>query len=176
MKFKLLMKEVVTNPYQWLATSLDTIRQANWYRSPQTIDSCPGTTITIAGRSLINFASNDYLGLAGDRRLIEAAITATEKYGTGSTGSRLLSGDRPLHQELERAIVNLKQTEAAIVFSSGYLANLGTIAALVGQRDLILSDKYNHSSLKNGAKLSGARLLEYHHCNLEDLQIGRAHV
>ena len=165
------MKEIVTNPYQWLATSLDTIRQANWYRSPQTIDSIPGTIITLEGHSLINFASNDYLGLAGDRRLIEAAITATEKYGTGSTGSRLLSGDRPLHQELERAIVNLKQTEAAIVFSSGYLANLGTIAALVGQRDLILYDKYNHSSLKNGAKLSGARLLEYHHCNLEDLRV-----
>ena len=164
------MKEVVTNPYQWLATSLDTIRQANWYRSPQTIDSLPGTIITLEGRSFINFASNDYLGLAGDRRLIEAAIAATEKYGTGSTGSRLLSGDRPLHQELERAIANLKQTEAAIVFSSGYLANLGTISALVGQRDLILSDKYNHSSLKNGAKLSGAKLLEYHHCNLENLR------
>lgn len=164
------MKEVVVNPYQWLTNSLETIQQANWYRSPQTIDSLPGPIITLNGHSLINFASNDYLGLAGDRRLIEAAITATEKYGTGSTGSRLLSGDRPLHQELEREIANLKQTEAAIAFSSGYLANLGTIAALVGQRDLILSDQYNHSSLKNGAKLSGATLREYHHCDLEDLR------
>ena len=164
------MKEAVANPYQWLANSLETIRQANWYRSPQTIDSFPGTTINLEGHSLINFASNDYLGLAGDRRLIEAAIAATEKYGTGSTGSRLLSGDRPLHQELEQAIAHLKQTEAALAFSSGYLANLGTISALVGQRDLILSDRYNHSSLKNGAKLSGARLGEYDHCDLEDLR------
>jgi 8-amino-7-oxononanoate synthase len=158
------------NPYQWLEKSLATIRKANWYRSPQISDSLPGTFITIGGHSLINFASNDYLGLAGDSRLIEAAISATQKYGTGSTGSRLLSGSRPLHRELEKAIATLKQTEDAIVFSSGYLANLGTIAALVGQQDLILSDKYNHSSLKNGAKLSGAKLIEYYHCNLEDLQ------
>lgn len=158
------------NPYQWLEKSLEAIRQANWYRSPQISDSLPGTFITVGGRSLINFASNDYLGLAGERRLIEAAISATQKYGTGSTGSRLLSGSRPLHRELEREIARLKQTEDAIIFSSGYLANLGTIAALVGQRDLILSDKFNHSSLKNGAKLSGAKFIEYHHCNLEDLQ------
>ncbi|MEG4583827.1 8-amino-7-oxononanoate synthase [Microcoleus sp. MOSTC5] len=157
------------DPYAWIEKSLDTIRRAHWYRSPQSIESSPGPVVELAGRRLINFASNDYLGLAGDDRLIQAAIAATKEFGTGATGSRLLSGHRDLHRQLELAIANLKQTEDALVFSSGYLANLGAIVSVVGKRDLILSDKYNHSSLKNGAALSGATALEYSHCNLEDL-------
>ncbi|MBD0313849.1 MAG: 8-amino-7-oxononanoate synthase, partial [Microcoleus sp. T3-bin5] len=153
----------------WIEKSLDTIRRAHWHRSPQSIESSPGAVVKLAARRLINFASNDYLGLAGDDRLIQAAMAATKEFGTGATGSRLLSGHRDLHQQLELAIANLKQTEDALVFSSGYLANLGAIVSVVGKRDLILSDKYNHSSLKNGAALSGATALEYSHCHLEDL-------
>ena len=158
------------NPYAWIEKSLDTIRRADWYRSPQLIESCPGPRVKLAGDWLINFASNDYLGLAGDDRLIQAAIAATKEFGTGTTGSRLVGGHRQLHRQLEQAIANLKQTEDALVFSSGYLANLGAIGAIVGKRDLILSDKYNHSSLKNGATLSGAQTVEYDHCNVEDLK------
>jgi 8-amino-7-oxononanoate synthase len=158
-----------SSPYDWIDKSLRTIHRANWYRSPQMINSLAGAEIELEGRKLINFASNDYLGLAGDDRLIQAAIAATQYYGTGSTGSRLLSGHRQLHRDLELAIANLKQTEDALVFSSGYLANLGTIAALVGDRDLILSDSYNHSSLKSGAKLSSATIIEYQHGNIADL-------
>ncbi|HEY9301458.1 MAG TPA: 8-amino-7-oxononanoate synthase [Phormidium sp.] len=157
------------DPYAWIEKSLDTIRRAHWHRSPQSIESSPGAVVKLAARRLINFASNDYLGLAGDDRLIQAAMAATKEFGTGATGSRLLSGHRDLHQQLELAIANLKQTEDALVFSSGYLANLGAIVSVVGKRDLILSDKYNHSSLKNGAALSGATALEYSHCNLEEL-------
>ena len=157
------------DPYAWIEKSLDTIRRAHWHRSPQSIESSPGAVVKLAARRLINFASNDYLGLAGDDRLIQAAMAATKEFGTGATGSRLLSGHRDLHQQLELAIANLKQTEDALVFSSGYLANLGAIVSVVGKRDLILSDKYNHSSLKNGAALSGATAVEYSHCNLEDL-------
>ncbi|MEG3897168.1 MULTISPECIES: 8-amino-7-oxononanoate synthase [unclassified Microcoleus] len=157
------------DPYAWIDKSLDTIRRAHWYRSPQSIESCPGPVVKLAGRRLINFASNDYLGLAGDDRLIQAAMAATKEFGTGATGSRLVGGHRDLHRQLEQAIANLKQTEDALIFSSGYLANLGAIASVVGKRDLILSDKYNHSSLKNGAALSGATALEYNHCNVEDL-------
>jgi 8-amino-7-oxononanoate synthase len=157
------------DPYAWIEKSLDTIRRAHWHRSPQSIESSPGPVVKLAARRLINFASNDYLGLAGDDRLIQAAMAATKEFGTGATGSRLLSGHRDLHQQLELAIANLKKTEDALVFSSGYLANLGAIVSVVGKRDLILSDKYNHSSLKNGAALSGATALEYSHCNLEDL-------
>ena len=157
------------DPYTWIEKSLDTIRRAHWYRSPQKIDNCPGPTVQLAGRRLINFASNDYLGLAGDDRLIQAAIAATKEFGTGATGSRLIGGHRDLHRQLEVALANLKQTEDALVFSSGYLANLGAIASLVGKRDLILSDQYNHSSLKNGAVLCGATALEYSHCHLDNL-------
>jgi len=157
------------DPYAWIEKSLNTIRRAHWHRSPQSIESSPGPVVKLAARRLINFASNDYLGLAGDDRLIQAAMAATKEFGTGATGSRLLSGHRDLHKQLELAIANLKKTEDALVFSSGYLANLGAIVSVVGKRDLILSDKYNHSSLKNGAALSGATALEYSHCNLEDL-------
>ncbi|MBD2743963.1 8-amino-7-oxononanoate synthase [Coleofasciculus sp. FACHB-1120] len=159
-----------TNPYAWVEQSLATIHRADWYRSVQAIASRPGATVRLEGREVINFASNDYLGLAGDERLIQAAVAATQAFGTGSTGSRLLSGHRELHRELEKAIASLKQTEDALVFSSGYLANLGAIAALVGKRDLIVSDGYNHSSLKNGAILSGATVIEYSHCNVEELK------
>ena len=161
---------MLNDPYAWIEQSLETIHRADWYRSVQTIGSRPGAIIQMDGRSLINFASNDYLGLAGDERLIQAAVAATQEFGTGSTGSRLLTGHRELHSQLEVAIASLKQTEDALVFSSGYLANLGAIAALVGKRDLILSDQYNHSCLKNGAILSGATVIEYRQCDVETLK------
>ncbi|MBD2295363.1 8-amino-7-oxononanoate synthase [Anabaena sphaerica FACHB-251] len=151
------------NPYAWIEASLETIHRADWYRSVQTINSLPGATVLLSGQKVINFASNDYLGLAGDERLQTAAIKAIQQFGTGSTGSRLLSGHRELHRELEQAIASTKQTEDAVVFSSGYLANIGVITALIGKRDLILSDQYNHSSLKRGAVLSGAAVIEYPH-------------
>jgi 8-amino-7-oxononanoate synthase len=159
-----------TDPYAWIEKSLDTIHRADWYRSVQTIDGLPGAVIQLEGFSLLNFASNDYLGLAGDQRVINGAILATNQLGTGATGSRLLTGHRALHRQLEISIASLKQTEDAIVFSSGYLANIGTITSLVGKRDLIFSDKYNHSSLKNGAILSGATVVEYAHCHIQDLR------
>ncbi|MCL6436413.1 MAG: 8-amino-7-oxononanoate synthase [Leptolyngbyaceae cyanobacterium HOT.MB2.61] len=157
----------VTDPYAWIESALETIYQADWYRSVKAIQGRPGAVVQLEGKPVINFASNDYLGLAGDERLVQAAIAATQEYGTGSTGSRLISGHRELHRELERAIARLKQTEDALVFSSGYLANLGTINALAGKRDLILADQYNHASLKNGAILSGATILEYRHGDIE---------
>lgn len=154
---------------QYLQKSLHTIKKANWYRQEQKITDLSGCTITIDGQRMINFASNDYLGLATDVRLKQAAMEAVERYGTGSTGSRLLSGHRTLHGQLEKAIASFKQTDEALVFSSGYLANLGTISALMGKKDLILEDEYNHSSLKNGAKLSQAHRIEYKHLDCQDL-------
>lgn len=153
----------------WWDKSLKTIHRAKWYRSVKEISGLPGAVIELEGRQVINFASNDYLGLAGDSRLIEAAVTAIKNYGTGSTGSRLLTGHCQLHRQLERAIASWKGAEDAVVFSSGYLANLGTITAVVGAKDLILGDQYNHSSLKNGAKLSQATAIDYLHCNMADL-------
>ncbi|MBR8835935.1 MAG: 8-amino-7-oxononanoate synthase [Stigonema ocellatum SAG 48.90 = DSM 106950] len=160
---------MLRNPYAWIEESLTTIHRADWYRSVQTIHGLPGATVLLEGQEVINFASNDYLGLAGDERMIAASTAAIQEFGTGSTGSRLLSGHRELHRDLEVAIASLKQTEDAVVFSSGYLANIGTITAVVGKRDLILSDQYNHSSLKNGAILSGATVIEYPHCDVTTL-------
>ncbi len=145
----------MSDAYAWLDRALATIHRACWYRSP--------TTIANTHSALVNFGSNNYLGLAGDARLQAAAIAAIQTYGTGSTGSRLLSGHLELHAALERAIANLKGTEDALVFSTGYMANLGTIAAVVGARDLVLQDAYNHACLKQGASLSGAKVLTYPH-------------
>ncbi len=160
----------MADPYSWINKSLNTIHRANWYRSVKAIAGKPGAVVELSGKPVINFASNDYLGLAGDQRLIDAAVAATQVYGTSSTGSRLLSGHKELHRELEQAIASLKQTEDALVFSSGYLANLGTVSALVGRKDLILGDQYNHSSLKKGAILSGATTIDYLHNNVADLR------
>jgi 8-amino-7-oxononanoate synthase len=155
--------------YGWIDRALTTIHRAGWFRQVRTIDG-PGTVIEVEGQRLINFASNDYLGFASDSRLKQAAIQAIEQYGTGATGSRLVTGERPLHRELERAIATLKGTEDALVFSSGYAANLGAIGSLVGKRDLVLGDRYNHASLKAGAQVSGAHYIEYDHCSLEHLK------
>lgn len=149
--------------------SLAALHRAQRYRTVQVTQGMAGAVMTREGQPLINFASNDYLGLAGDPRLAAAAVEAIATYGTGSTGSRLLSGHRDLHQALERALATLKHTEDALVFSSGYLANLSTIAALVGPPDLILSDEYNHSSLRSGAKVSGATTYDYRHGDVAHL-------
>jgi 8-amino-7-oxononanoate synthase len=154
---------------EWIDRDLDTLKRAGWYRSPRNLDGMAGRTIWQDGKELLNFASNDYLGLAGDRRLRDVAIRAIETYGTGSTGSRLTSGERPIHRELEAAIAKLKGVEDALVFSSGYSANIGVIPAIVGARDAIFGDAYNHASLKNGMKLSGAAIYEYHHGDLTEL-------
>ena len=159
----------MASPYSWLDKSLQTIHKANWYRSVQAIEGKTGPVVNVGGRQIVNFASNDYLGFAGDSRLIEKAIAAAQRFGTGATGSRLLSGHRELHRELEKAIAALKGTEDAVVFSSGYLANIGTVSALASDRDLILTDEYNHASLKDGATLSGAKVITYRHSDTAHL-------
>ncbi len=156
--------------YDWLQSSLKTIHKAGWYRTTRTITSAVGNCIEVEGKQYINFSSNDYLGLANDYRLKNAAIAAIQRHGTGTTGSRLVTGHRALHDQLEQSIAALKGTEAALVFSSGYSANIGTIAALVGKRDLILNDQYNHASLRNGSALSGGTCLDYQHCNMPNLR------
>jgi 8-amino-7-oxononanoate synthase len=154
--------------YGWIDRSLATIHRAGWHRRTQVVNG-PGPEIVVAGQTLLNFSSNDYLGLAGDDRLKQAAKDAIDRYGTGATGSRLVTGEREIHRELEASIARLKHTEDALVFSSGYGANLGAIAAFVGARDLVLGDRYNHSSLRLGAVASGATVVDYEHGNLGDL-------
>lgn len=119
--------------------------------------------------SPINFCSNDYLGLSQDSRLKAAAVAAVERFGAGAGASRLVTGNHPLYAELERKIAALKGCEAALVFGSGYLANLGAIPALVGVGDLIVADELSHACMVSGARLSGARVEMFRHNDIEHL-------
>jgi 8-amino-7-oxononanoate synthase len=134
------------------------------------ISSAQGPEVEIAGRRFINFSSNDYLGLANDPRLREAATAAIDEFGFGTGGSRLISGTQSPHLSLERGLAKWKGTEAALCFSSGYAAALGTIPALVTKNDVVVLDKLCHASLIDGAKLSGAVLRVFPHNHLGKLE------
>lgn len=122
------------------------------------------------GGDLVNMASNDYLGLADDPRLVEAAQRAAEQYGVGAGASRLVCGHTSPHAELEARIADYKQTEAALVFTSGYAANVGVLTALIGPRDAIFADRLNHASLIDGARQSRALVRIFRHGDLEHLE------
>src|SRR5437762_4666472 len=149
---------------------LNALRARSLERKLREIGSAQGPEIEIAGRRLINFSSNDYLGLANDSRLREAALAAIKEFGVGAGASRLVSGTQSPHLRLENALARWKGTEAALSFSSGYAAALGTIPALVARNDIILLDKLCHASLIDGAKLSGAILRVFPHNHLGKLE------
>jgi 8-amino-7-oxononanoate synthase len=149
---------------------LQELRARSLDRHLREIESAQGPEIEIASHRLINFSSNDYLGLANDSRLRDAAIAAIGEFGVGSGASRLVSGTQSPHVRLERALAKWKRVEAALCFSSGYAAALGTIPALAGKNDVILLDKLCHASLIDGAKLSGAALRVFPHNHLGKLE------
>lgn len=122
------------------------------------------------GRELRDFSSNDYLALSQHPELVAAGRAALERYGTGAGAARLLSGNFSVHQELEAAVAKLKGQAAALLFGSGYMANTGIIPALVGRDDLIFTDRLNHASIYDGCRLSGARLVRFHHNDLNHLE------
>jgi 8-amino-7-oxononanoate synthase len=130
----------------------------------------PGGRIRVAGQVLLNLSSNDYLGLAQDPRLIAGAQTAAARWGVGAGASRLVVGHLALHGEVETELAAFKGTEAAVIFSTGYMANVGTIAALMGPGDIIYSDRLNHASIMDGIKLSGAALQRFPHRDLNRLE------
>jgi len=152
------------------AEQLKALRAASLDRHLFEISSPQSPEIEIAGRRLLNFSSNDYLGLGNDPRLREAAIAAMNEFGVGAGASRLISGTQSPHLRLERTLAKWKGTDAALCFSSGYAAALGTIPSLVTRDDVILLDKLCHASLIDGAKLSGAYLRVFPHNNLRKLE------
>ena len=129
-----------------------------------------GPVVEMAGRQILLLASNDYLGLGTHPEVIQSAIEATQRFGTGAGAARLVSGSLPPHQELESALAQFKGTEAALTFGSGYLANIGTIPALVEQGGLILADRLCHASLIDGCRLSAADFRIYHHNDIDHLR------
>ena len=138
-------------------------------RTLRIFSSAPGPRVTLDGRDVVQFSSNDYLGLAADPRLEQAAADAISRFGCGAGSSRLIEGTTELHAGLEEALASLKMTAASLVFTSGYQANVGTLSALVGAGDAIFSDERNHASLIDGCRLSRATVHVYRHCDAEHL-------
>ena len=149
---------------------LAALREQNLFRELRRVDSPQSSRIQLAGKSFLNFSSNDYLGLANHPALKEAAIHTTEKFGAGAGASRLVCGSLAPFHELETALAALKKTEAALVFSTGYAAALGCIGALLGSDDVVILDKLVHASIVDAAKLSGAKIRVFAHNDLEDLE------
>lgn len=153
----------------WAGAELARLERMDLRRYPPVLDSGPAPEVAVAGRTVLLLCSNDYLGLAGDPRLALAAAEAAQLWGTGAGASRLVSGTTTLHTALEQELAALKGCDAAVLFSSGYLANAGTIPALVGRGDVLLSDELNHASIVDGCRLSRARRAVYRHADPGDL-------
>jgi glycine C-acetyltransferase/8-amino-7-oxononanoate synthase len=149
---------------------LDELAAKHLTRRLLPLESGTGPVVRIAGRDVLLFASNDYLGLAGHPEVVAAAVEATVSYGAGSGAARLVSGSLPPHQQLEQTLAQFKGTESALTFGSGYLANVGAIPALIGRGGLILADRLCHASLIDGCRLSGADLRIYRHNDIEHLK------
>jgi glycine C-acetyltransferase len=143
--------------------SLEALVNSGLYRSLKQVESAQGGRVLVDGRDVLLLCSNNYLGLADHPRLKEASIAATSVYGAGSGAARLVSGNMFLHEELEKRLALFKRSEAAILFNSGYCANVGVIQALVDRGDTIYSDRLNHASIVDGALLARARLVRYPH-------------
>jgi 8-amino-7-oxononanoate synthase len=133
-------------------------------------EALPGGKVRVAGRVLLNLSSNDYLGLSQDPRIIRAAQAAAANWGAGAGASRLVVGHLALHEAVEAKLADFKGTEAAVIFPTGYMANVGTIAALVGPGDVVFGDRLNHASIYDGIKLSGAALKRFPHRDLNRLE------
>ena len=156
--------------HDWLDTECAALEHTGLRRHLRTVMSAPAGTINLDGRDVVLLGSNNYLGLSTHPAVIAAAIEATRTFGTGASGSRLISGNSELYTTLETNLVKTKGTEAALVFSSGYAANTSVIPVLAGEDDLILSDALNHASIIDGCRLSRASKKVYRHCDVEHLK------
>jgi 8-amino-7-oxononanoate synthase len=160
----------MSNLTDQLGSDLDRLRDNGLYRQLRDVTSAQGARVVIDGREFLNFSSNDYLGLANDPILKAAGREAIDRYGVGAGASRLVCGNLEPYRQLEEKLAHFKNKEAAIVFGSGYAANVGTITALVGEGDIIVLDKLDHASIIDGAKQSGATIRVYPHKNLKKLE------
>lgn len=153
----------------WVNEELQALKAAGLYNHIRTLDSSQGAWLQVDGQRVLNFCSNNYLGLANHPRIVAAAAAALHEYGVGPGAVRTIAGTMSLHIELDRRMAAFKGVDAAITFQSGFTANLGVIPALVGKEDAIFSDELNHASIIDGSRLSGAKIIRYAHCDPEDL-------
>ena len=147
----------------WLKQEIDGLKEAGLYNRIRTIGSAQGARLVVDGKDVLNFCSNNYLGLANHPKVVAAAQDAMKKYGVGPAAVRTIAGTMDLHVELEKRLTKFKGAEDVITFQSGFTANLGTISALVSKEDVIFSDRLNHASIIDGCRLSGAKIIAYDH-------------
>src|SRR6266581_5505816 len=144
------------DPLSYLATERDSLKQQGLYRRLRILDGEQKPKTTFDHRQVVNLSSNNYLGLTTHPRLREAALEATRKLGVGSGSVRTIAGTMDIHMELERRLATFKQTEAVVVFQSGFAANAGTVSSVLGKDDVVVSDELNHASIIDGCRLSRA--------------------
>jgi glycine C-acetyltransferase len=155
---------------EWIEKELQGLKEAGLYNRIRTLSSPQGAWLVVDGKRVLNFCSNNYLGLANHPRILLAARQAMDKYGLGPAAVRSIAGTMDLHVELEKRMAAFKGVEAAITFQSGFNANGAAIPALVGKDDAIFSDELNHASIIDGSRLSGAKIMRYAHCDPADLE------
>jgi 8-amino-7-oxononanoate synthase len=157
--------------FSTLADELETIKQQNLYRSRRVITSPQGVSIKIDGKSVVNFSSNDYLGLANHPAVIESFKKAADEYGVGTGSAHLICGHTAIHHTLEQELAAFTGRDKALIFSTGYMANIGVISALLKRGDHVFEDRLNHASLLDGGLLSAATFKRYFHNDLENLKL-----
>ncbi len=160
----------MSNKLNWISDELKALREAGLYNNIRTIGSPQGAWLVVDGKRVLNFCSNNYLGLANNPRLREAAKRAIDEFGAGPAAVRTIAGNLTLHRELEARLAEFKGAEATIAFQSGFTSNAGTIPALVGKEDVIFSDELNHASIIDGARLAGAKIVRYAHNDANNLE------
>ncbi|HRX04485.1 MAG: glycine C-acetyltransferase [Anaerolineae bacterium] len=154
----------------WLADELAQLQEQGRYTNIRTLGSPQGAWLEVDGKKVLNFCSNNYLGLANHPRVTTAARDAIDRFGVGPGAVRTIAGTMTLHEELERKLAEFKRAEAVVTFQSGFSANVGVIPALVGDGDLVISDQLNHASIIDGVRLTKADRTIYEHCNPASLE------
>src|SRR5260221_291371 len=154
----------------WIEQELAELKSQGLFTNIRTVQRPQGAWLNVDGKRVLNFSSNNYLGLANDPRLVAAAKQAMDEYGVGPAAVRSIAGTTALHVQLENKLAAFKGVEAAVTFQSGFNANLATIPALVGKDDVIFSDELNHASIIDGARLSRAEIVRYAHSDPDDLR------
>jgi 8-amino-7-oxononanoate synthase len=160
----------MTPPFSQLAAGLDDIARQGLYRSRRVIASPQGADLEVDGRHVVNFCSNDYLGLANHPDVVGAFKAGADRYGVGSGSAHLVCGHSAAHHALEEELAAFTGRDRALLFSTGYMANVGVISALLGRSDAVFEDRLNHASLLDGGLMSGARFKRYAHADVADLE------
>jgi glycine C-acetyltransferase len=155
----------------WITQEIEDLKTQGLYNHIRTIGSPQGAWLVVDGKRVLNYCSNNYLGLANHPKLVAASKKAADEFGVGPAAVRTIAGTMTLHLELEKRLAAFKGVEAAITFQSGFAANLATIPALVGKEDVIFSDRLNHASIIDGCRLSGGKIIPYEHCDVTSLEL-----